>query len=145
MKTPFKTQGIYARRINSEKELNSFKPTKFESIWKAAIGEKEELIYKIIWFSEIPSNPLEASRTKQYCADYANRIGEIFELADWLKTRGSSYAEYQNIFFDEKKFEFGNDKLSFIGGDHDDILYLIIKNKITGESVKEQLRYIPWI
>ena len=66
MKTPFKTKGIYARKINPEKELTNYKPTKLGSMWKAAIGEKEEAFYEIIWFSENYRFSNDDSKEKEF-------------------------------------------------------------------------------
>ena len=145
MKTPFKTKGIYARKINPEKEFINYKPTKLGNMWKVAIGEKEEPIYEIIWFSEKYSISINDNEEKQYCADYSKMIGEILGLADWHKKRSCRHAEYIDVFIDEKYFEFGDDDLLFSGNISDDILYLTITNIKTEEFVSEILRYIPWI
>jgi len=145
MKTPFKTKGIYARKISPEKELTNYKPTKLDSMWKAAIGEKEEAFYEIICFSENYRFPEDDSKEKEFCADYSNMNGEIFGLADWQKNRGCTYAEYKNVVYDENRFEFGDGNTSFSGRFYDDILYLRITNKETGKSISKKLRYIPWI
>jgi len=144
LQPPFKTKGIYARKINPDKELTNYKPTKLGSIWKAAIGDKEEAFYEIIWFSEIYNFNDSSSEEKQYCADYSNMTGEIFGLSDFHKNRGSNCAEYKNVKFDEKRFEFGNETVLFSGSFVEDFLYLHIKNIITGESLSEKLRYVPW-
>jgi hypothetical protein len=145
MKTPFKTKGIYARKINPEKELTNYKPTKLGSMWKAAVGEKDNAFYEIVWFSEIYSFTEDDSNEKKFCADYSNMTGEIFGLADWQKNRGFSYAKYKNVVYDESQFEFGDEHTTFFGSSFDDFLYLRILNKKTGESISEKLRYIPWI
>lgn len=140
---PFKTKGIYARKINPEKELENYKPTKLGSLWKATIGEKEEAFYEIVWFAE--DYQYFEKKEKKYCADYSNMTGEIFDLADWQKNRGSSYAKYKNVIFDGYKFEFGDKEVVFSGYINDDLLYLTITNPKTKESISKKLRYIPWI
>ena len=145
MNPPFKTKGIYARKLNPKKELNNYKPTKLGSLWKAAIGEKEEAFYEIIWFSENYSFNQNDLEEKKYCADYTNMNGEIFDLVDWHKGRGCFYSEYKDVIFNDYSFEFGDNDVSYTGSIHDDILYLKITDKETGDSISEKLRYLPWI
>lgn len=145
MNTPFKTKGIYARKMNPEKELTNYKPTKLGSMWKAAIGEKEEAFYEIIWFRENYRFINDDSKEKEFCADYSNMTGEIFGLADRQKNHGCRNAKYKNVLFDENGFEFGDENATFSGSCYDDILYLSIRIQETGELISLELRYIPWI
>lgn len=145
MITPFKTEGIYARKINPEKELTNFKSTRFGSMWKAAIGKKEEAFYEIIWFSENDSLTNEVSEENKYCAGYSCMSGEIFRLADWHKNRGCVYAKYKNVVFDEKRVEFSDGNVEFKGFFKNDIFSLFITDRDSLEDFIEKYRYIPWI
>jgi hypothetical protein len=145
MQPPFKLKGTYVRKINPFTEFPNYKPTKLESMWKAAIGEKEEAFYVIIWFTANYTVSPIGSDEKTYCADYSKNKGELLELVDWHKNKIAYNAAYKNVKFDERRFEFGDEQRKFSGSFSEDILNLRITNKVTGESFTEQLRYIPWL
>ena len=144
MKTVFKTKGIYARKINPEEEFSNYQPTKLGSMWKVAIGEKEEPFYDIVSFYERSSLSRKSTTACQYCADNYIVKGEIFGIADWHKKRGCYNAQFENVLIGDNYAEFGNDEFLFNCKVIDDFLYLDITNKKTGDSDTDIYRYIPW-
>ena len=148
MELKFKTKGIYARKVDFEKEFN-YKPTKLGNIFRAAVGEKENAIYDIICFKEF--YPLFSNDCKEpkINAHYAkNMSGEIFSLADWFENRCCNNIE--NVVFRGKAFVFEEKEMKFSGflrdKDYfDDTICLYITNKETKESISRgEFRYIPW-
>lgn len=145
LKPPFKTKGIYVRRIDPEKDIKNYKSTKLNKMWQIASGRKNEHFYEIIWFAENYSLEAESSDKKKYCADFSIMNGELLDLVDWQKDRGFSYADFENVQYDEKHFRFENETIAFSGSENRNFLFVIIESKETGESFRKQLRYIPWI
>jgi hypothetical protein len=155
MNTPFKTKGIYIRKVDADKELSNYKPTKLGSIWKAAIGEKEGSFYRFLLFSKVYKSPFSENyksskdydEEKEYCVEYSNAhiVEEILEFVDRQKKTYSSNPTYKNVVFENNKFEFGDERAAFYGFIYDDILQLRISLKEKGGLICEEYRYIPWI
>ena len=142
MKPPFKIEGIYARKMNPEKELVNYKQTKLGNIFNAAIGKKEEAFYSIVSFKELYQKFTfkDDSKEKQFCAEYTFSTGEIFSLADWFKRRHMS-DDYKDVIFDNVRCKFVHNKIPFYCYfPNDDILKLKI-----GDMGDEYLRYVPFI
>jgi hypothetical protein len=138
---PFKLKGIYARKLDPKKDLINYKQSKIGSIWKAALGEKEEPFYEILWFSR--KWDFKNQKLGNYSVAYAIMTGEIFDLSDWNKTTGGS-SKYGNVIFEEDKFEFSDKETVFSGYLFEDLLLLTVLNKKTGISESNTLRYVPW-
>jgi len=160
IKPPFKTEGIYARIMNPEKELwherrltplemvsgqkikpdeklVNYKQTKLGNIFNAAIGKKEEVFYRIICFKEI-HNKTEEKQFGVYnfwcCAD-----NDVFGLADRY-TGQYTTSNFKNVIFDRNSCKFFDKEIPFycyFRSDGD-----ILKLKI-GDMDYQYLRYVP--
>jgi hypothetical protein len=145
---PFKTQGIYVRRINPEIELTNYKSSKLDQIWKVATGRKEGDYYTIINFKEKLdlSKGLITTPIKYYNAGYSLMEGELLDLVDYFKKKPSSYCEYKNVFYRDSYVRFEEDSLIYTCVFDKDLFTLEIVNRDIGKSApKARFRYIPWI
>ena len=150
MKIPFKTKGIYAYKIDPDKDLVNYKQTKLDNIWNAVVGKKEEAYYQIVCFQKdysqrnfsTHSEEPDDSTERKFCATCRLTTGEIFYLADMApKWRGGYGSEYGNVLFEGNRINFVVKEIPFQGffDDDGDILYLKI-----GDSDNEKFRYVPW-
>lgn len=146
IKPAFKTKGVYARRIDPNKDLINYKSTKLDQMWNIAIGRKEGYFYTIISFTENLdfSKGLINTPILGYGAHYSIMVGELFELVDHHKNRGYSSCEYKDIFYRGSIVKFGTEGLLFSGYLQDDFLRIDINNT-ADYSANMKFRYIPWI
>jgi hypothetical protein len=84
---PFKLDGIYARKLDPNKDLINYKHSRVESIWQAALGKKEEPFYEILWFSR--KWDLKNQKISSYRVAHAIMTGEIFDLPIGIKVEGA--------------------------------------------------------
>lgn len=149
MKQPsFKINGVYTRKLDPVKELINANPNKLERMFNVVTGKKEESNYRIMWFVEDYNKDNEGDEIEYYCADYSIWYGEILDLVDSYKNKsswGSFHAKFKDVKIDDDRFKFENENATFSGRCYEDILYLKIRDKKTGEEYSEKLRYIPWL
>lgn len=148
-KPPIKLEGVYARKMDPEKEIINYKSTKIKKMLSIASGGKNENFYEVLYFSENYTATRTSGETV-YCAKYSTMQGEIFDLTDRNKGKGCSaiLGKNKNVSFDDREFEFESEHNLFHGivspFHKGDILTLYIHSKESDKMYKKRLRYIPW-
>ena len=169
-KLPFKTGGIYARKVDPKGEFKDYKETKLSNMWKIANGrESSPLCFHIIFFKKQKNRHLLVENLQSVDGNIDERVwcacekfvsgGDIFSHAD-SDRRFSYSSEYNKLIKIDnmsviyrpdndnqhvystcvKKFSNPDDET---GEDSFDLEW---ENEATGEQTSySNFRFVPWI
>ncbi|MDY7394862.1 hypothetical protein UMM65_06385 [Aureibaculum sp. 2210JD6-5] len=145
MNTPFKTKGIYVIKLNPEKDLVNYKPTKLGRIWNVITNQKHKDFYRVLKFVKKFDYENPDLYVDEYSADlYTIMTENIYDLASWEKYRDYNYAKYKRVEYDIEYFQFGDKGDFFHGNIREDFLYLNVTHEDSNEFFNYKFIYIHW-
>jgi hypothetical protein len=134
--------GIYAYKVDPNKEIENYKETKLGNVQKALMGKKEESYYYVLWLVE--DHDKSSDEIIAYNADFIFTSGEIFDISDQFRKRSGFHASIKDVKTHSNGIEFIHEDLSIKGVYGESCMYVTMLNIKTREESKRRFRFIPW-
>lgn len=149
IKVPFKTHGVYARKLDPYTEMENYSSTKLDRIWKVATNQTEGYHYQLLWIYK-PRDKDRSESDSEYFVGMCIMAGELLKLVDMHKTR-SPERDYKTLTYTDNGIKFRNDRIECSGyfideieNIHFDNLFLDIYNYQRNQTFNRIYRFVPF-